>query len=95
MPPALSGQYQVTFSGEKHMRRFRQLSMAVGLALMLANGAFAGIIGTGPEPPPEPPSATAPGSIGTVPSDAQPEVVATDPIVDVALSLLQSALSLF
>ena len=77
------------------MRRFRQLSMAVMLALVLASGAFAGSIGTGPEPPPEPPSATAPGSIGTPPSDAQPEVFATDPIVDVALNLLQSALSLF
>lgn len=77
------------------MRRFRQLSMAVVLALMLANGAFAGSIGCPPEPPPEPPSATEPGIIGTGPSDAQPEVVATDPIMDVALSLLQSALSLF
>ena len=77
------------------MRRLRQLSMAVVLALMLANGAFAGTIGCPPEPPPEPPSATDPGSIGTPPSTAQPEVVATDPIVDVALNLLQSALSLF
>lgn len=77
------------------MRRLRRLSMAVVFAAMLANGAFAGIIGTGPEPPPEPPSATAPGSIDTGPSDAQPEVVATDPIVDVALNLLQSVLSLF
>jgi PKD domain len=55
------------------MRKLRQLSTAVVFALMLANGAFAGIIGTGPEPPPEPPSATAPGIIGTVPSDAQLE----------------------
>jgi hypothetical protein len=77
------------------MRKLRQLSMAVVLALMLANGAFAGIIGGGPEPPPEPPSATEPGTIGTGPSDAQPEVVATDPIADVALNLLQNVLSLF
>jgi hypothetical protein len=77
------------------MRKLRQLSLAVVFALMLANGAFAGIIGTGPEPPPEPPSASAPGSIGTAPSDAQPEVVASDPFVDVALNLLQSVLSLF
>ncbi|MDX6404620.1 MAG: hypothetical protein QOH70_2075 [Blastocatellia bacterium] len=77
------------------MRKLRQLSLAVVFALMLANGAVAGIIGTGPEPPPEPPSATAPGSIGTGPSDAQLEVVATDPILDVALNLLQSALSVF
>ncbi|MDX6443115.1 MAG: hypothetical protein QOH71_189 [Blastocatellia bacterium] len=77
------------------MRRFRQLSMPIVLALMLGNSAFAGSIGTPPEPPPEPPSATEPGSIGTPPSAAQLEVVATDPIVDVALSLLQNALSLF
>jgi hypothetical protein len=77
------------------MRKLRQLSMVVVFALMLGNGAFAGIIGTGPGPPPAPPSATATGSIGTGPSDAQPEVAATDPVVDVALNLLQSALSLF
>ena len=77
------------------MRKLRQLSMAIVLALMLANAALAGTIGGPPEPPPEPPSATEPGSIGTGPSDAQPEVVPTDPIMDVALNLLQSALSLF
>lgn len=77
------------------MRKLRQLSMAVVFALMLANGAFAGTIGTGPEPPPEPPSATAPGTIGCPPSDAQPIAPAIDPIVDVALNLLQSVLSLF
>ena len=77
------------------MRRFRELSIAVVLALMLANGAFAGSIGTGPEPPPEPPSATAPGSIGTPPSDAQPEAPTTDPVMDIALDLIQSVLSLF
>ena len=77
------------------MRRFRQLGMPVVLALMLANGAFAGSIGTGPEPPPAPPSATATGTVETPPSDAQPVAPATDPVVDVALNLLQAALSLF
>ncbi len=77
------------------MRRFRQLSMAVVLALMLANGAFAGSIGTGPEPPPAPPSARATGTVDTLPSDAQPVPPASDPVVDIALSLLQGALSLF
>jgi len=67
--------------------------MAGVLALMLANGAFAGSIGTGPEPPP--PSATATGTVETPPSDAQPVAPATDPVVDVALNLLQAALSLF
>lgn len=75
------------------MRKLRQLSMAVVLTLMLANAAFAGTIGTGPEPPPEPPSATAPGIIDTPPSDAQP--APTDPVVDIALNLLQSLLSVF
>jgi hypothetical protein len=91
MPPALSGQYQVTLFRRKTMRMFRQLSMAVVLALMLANGAFAGSIGTGPEPP----SATATGTVETPPSEAEPVVPTTDPVVDVALNLLQAALSLF
>ena len=77
------------------MRRLRQLSMAVVLTLMLGTYALAGIIGSMPEPPPEPPSATAPGIIDTPPSGAQPVAAATDPVVDVALNLLQSVLSLF
>ena len=76
------------------MRRLRQLSMAVVFALMLANGAFAGTIGTGPEPPPPPPSATATGIIGTSPSDAQSQTAATDAVVDIVLSLMQTALAL-
>ena len=77
------------------MRKLRQLSMAVVLALMLANAAFAGTIGTSPEPPPEPSSVTATGIIGTSPSGAQPVAPATDPVVDVALNLMQTVLSLF
>ncbi len=77
------------------MRRFRQLSMAVVLALMLANGAFAGSIGTPPEPPPDPPSATATGITDTPPSGAQPVAAPTDPVVDVALNLMQTVLSVF
>ena len=72
------------------MRTLRNLSMAATLTLMLATGAFAGIIGSGPEPPPQPPSATAPGITETPPS-AQ----AVSPVIDVALNLLQSALTLF
>ena len=74
------------------MRRFRQLSMALVLALTLANGAFAGTIGTGPEPPPEPASAT-----GTIETPPTTQLVAepSDPVVDVALSLLQSVLLAF
>ena len=77
------------------MRRFRQLSMAVLLALMVSAPALAGIIGTPPEPAPEPPPASATGIIGTPPSDAQPVAPATDPVVDIALNLLQGVLSLF
>lgn len=74
------------------MRNFRKLSMAAMLTLALSASAFAGIIGGGPEPPP--PLASATGTIDTPPS-AQPEATATDPVVDIALNLLQSALSLF
>jgi len=76
------------------MRRFRQLSMAVVLALTLANGAFAGSIGTPPAPAPEPPSATATGIIGAPPS-AETVTPATDPVVDFAFNLMQSILSVF
>ncbi len=79
------------------MRKLRQLSMAVVFTLALSASAFAGIIGGGPEPPPappEPPSATATGIIGTSPS-AEPMAPATDPVVDVALNLLQSLLLAF
>jgi hypothetical protein len=68
--------------------------MAVVLTLMLGTYALAGTIGTSPEPPPEPPSATATGTIDTPPSAAQPGASATDPVVDIALNLLQSVLSL-
>jgi hypothetical protein len=77
------------------MRKLRQLSMAVLLTLVLATCAFAGIIGGGPEPPPEPPSATEPGITNTPPSGAQSVTAPTDPVVDIALNLLQGALSLF
>ena len=75
------------------MRRLRQLSMAAVLAIMLAPGAFAGIIGTVPEPPLEPPPASAPETIET-PANTQPGVLATDPVVDLVLDLMQSVLSL-
>jgi hypothetical protein len=78
------------------MGRLRQLSMTVVLMLMLATYALAGIIDTppAPAPPQEPPSATATGIIGAPPS-AEALTPATNPVVDVALNLLQSALSLF
>lgn len=77
------------------MRRLRQLSMTVVLTLMLGTYALAGTIGTSPEPPPEPPSATATGIIGTGPSSAETAAAPTDPVVDFAFNLMQSILSLF
>jgi hypothetical protein len=79
------------------MRKLRQLSMAVVLTLMLGTYALAGIIDTppAPAPEPEPPSATVMGTIDTPPSGEQLEATATDPVVDIALTLLQGALSLF
>ena len=70
------------------MRRLRQLSMAAVLALILAPGAFAGIIGTVPEPPP----ASAPETIETPPNTQSG--LSTGPAVDLVLDLMQSVLSL-
>jgi len=77
------------------MRKLGQLSMAVVLTLMLGTYALAGIIECPPAPSPQPPSATAMGTIETPSSDAQALVPATDPVLDIALSLLQGALSIF
>ena len=90
-----SSSLKLSFQEKKLMRKLRQLSMAVVLALMLGAPALAGIIGCPPEPAPEPPSATATGTIDTPPSDAQPVAAPTDPVVDIALNLLQSVLSIF
>ena len=83
------------------MRKLQRLSMAVVLTLMLGTCALAGIIDTPPgtiETPPAPqaPSATATGITDTPPGDVQSPVAPSDPpIIDVALNLLQSALSMF
>ena len=83
------------------MRKLQQLSMAVVLTLMLATGAFAGIMQTGATSPapPDPPSATAPGIMQTgitqTPSDQQNSAAPSDALAEVALNLLQSVLSLF
>ena len=76
------------------MRRLRHFSMAAILALMLAPGAFAGIIGTVPEDPPQPPPpASVPETIET-PSSTQPALLASEPALEVVLDLMQSVLSL-
>jgi hypothetical protein len=77
------------------MTKLRKMSMAVVLALMLAPSALAGITDYPPAPAPPPSSVTATGIIDMPPSDAQPVASATDPVVDIALNLLQGALSLF
>ncbi|MDX6499900.1 MAG: hypothetical protein QOG23_3160 [Blastocatellia bacterium] len=77
------------------MRNIRQLTMAVVLTLALNASAFAGIIGTTPEaPPPESSSASATGITGTTPGG---ELIAPapDPVMDIALNLLQSLLLAF
>ncbi len=80
------------------MTNLRRISVAVVLTFVLAAYGFAGTIGTSPEappPPPEPSSVTATGIIGGGPGDTQPVAVPTDPVVSIALDLLQSVLLAF
>lgn len=79
------------------MRKLWKLSMAVVLTLALAPYVLAGITDTppAPVPPPEPPANSAMGTIDAPSSSAQPVTLTNGPLVDVALNLLQSALSLF
>ena len=77
------------------MRKLQRLSMAAVLTLTLTPYAFAGIIGGMPEAPPESTSATATGIIGGGPGDTQPAAAPTDPVVSIALDLLQSVLLAF
>ena len=76
------------------MRRLQQLSMAAVLTLTLATGALAGIMETPPAP--EAPPATATLTVETPPSDQQAaSAVPSESVAEVALNLLQSALSMF
>ena len=79
------------------MRKLQRLSMAAVLTITLTPYAFAGIIGGMPEAPPspQPTSASATGIIGGGPGDTQPAAAATDPVVSIALDLLQSVLLAF
>ena len=80
------------------MRTFRKLSMAVVLTLMLGSYAFAGTVETPPgtvETPPAPQSALATGITDTPPIATQSAPIATDPVLNIVLNLLQGALSLF
>ncbi len=76
------------------MRRLQQLSVAAVLTLMLTTGALAGIMETPPAP--EAPPATATGTVETAaPSDQQASAVPRESVAEVALNLLQTALSMF
>ena len=76
------------------MRKLRQLSMAVVLTFMLSTYALAGTIDTPPAPGTidTPPAPQASGIIDTPPSATEGP---TDPVLDIALDLLLSALMLF
>jgi hypothetical protein len=84
----------ITFQ-EKTMTKLRKMSTAVVLALMLAPSALAGITDYPPAPAPPPPSLMTTRITDTPPGTAQIVDTATNPIVDLALNLLQGALSLF
>ena len=81
------------------MKKLKQLSLATALTFMLATYAFGGIIDTPAVPPPPPPppdssSSMVPGDMET-PGVTQGPGLASDSVTEVALSLLQSVLSVF
>ena len=79
------------------MRRLKQISLAVVLMFTLATGAMAGITECPPEATPTPPP-SAPAIEGTEPTDtlsAQTTNGATDPVIEFALTVLQSVLLAF
>jgi hypothetical protein len=76
------------------MKKLQQISMAVVLTLMLATGAFAGIIHT-PGPPPPPDSATALHSSSATESGTSDQQTSENSLGSVALNLLQTLLSVF
>ncbi|MCU1268635.1 MAG: hypothetical protein JWM21_4953 [Acidobacteria bacterium] len=76
------------------MKRFVRSIMAVVVTAVFTASAFGGDIHIGKTPPPpNPPPAAAPGEIG-LPGEIQlPR--STDPVIEVALNLLQNLLSAF
>ncbi len=81
------------------MKKLKQLTSAVALILVFTVTAFAGIIETPAVPPPPPPpdsssSIATPGDMET-PGVTQGPGLASDSVTEVALSLLQSVLSVF
>jgi hypothetical protein len=75
------------------MKKLQQISMALALTLMLTTGAFAGIIHT-PEAPPPPDSTLALHSSSATQSDTNYQQ-SGDSLGNIALSLLQTMLSVF
>lgn len=71
------------------MKSIRQLCAAVVLTLVVAAHTFAGQMHTLIVDPPPPPPAAAEGQITTGNSEA------VDPVVQLALNVLQSVMSLF
>jgi hypothetical protein len=77
------------------MTNLRKISMAAVLALMLAPATLAGITDTPPTPGPTPEPSPMTATDETVDTlSAQPTDTAIDPVVEVALDLMQSLLSL-
>ena len=80
------------------MKKLKQLTSAVALILVFTVTAFAGIIETPVVPPPPPPDSSSsiatPGDMET-PGVTQGPGLASDSVTEVALSLLQSVLSVF
>jgi hypothetical protein len=81
------------------MKKLKQLSLATALTFMLATGAFAGTIDTPAVQPPPPPDSSSATTSGTIDCPAVGETqgpgLASDSVTEVALSLLQSVLSVF
>ena len=80
------------------MKKLKQLSLATALTFILASYAFGGIIDCPAVPPPPPPDSSSsiatPGDMET-PGVTQGPGLASDSVTEVALSLLQSVLSVF
>jgi hypothetical protein len=80
------------------MRNYRNGVAALALALVLTTPAFAGIMYSEKTPPPPPPDASVTQSDptgGIIYSEAvESAPVSTDTVTEVALSLLQNALTL-
>lgn len=79
------------------MKKLKLFLAAIGLMLALAVSAFAGDMpcGVTSTPPSQPATAVASDTETTSSSGTVSETTAVDPVMELALSLLQSVLSLF